>query len=140
MTEFYEYFRENMESLGLPAPETLFGSIQVAVSNATVILTQIDKLGKKVTLKELMVAGTRLEGLAMIGACSAAFYVGAVIGSIAVATGRMLAGGTSISDVLFTANKHRLSRPWLTPVLLACPGLYGNTGRSQGLYRSGVAA
>ncbi len=124
MSGFYTYFKENMESLGLPAPETLFGSLQAAVSNATIILSQIDKFGKKVTIKDLIGAGTRLEGLAVIGACSAAFYVGAIIGSIAVATGRSLAGGTSIADVIFTANKHHLYRSWLVSTLYENPGLY----------------
>jgi len=36
--DFYRHFRENMDSLGVPAPETLFGSLQTAGANATVIL------------------------------------------------------------------------------------------------------
>ncbi len=124
MSDFYNYFKENMDSLGLPAPATLFGSLQAAVGNAAVILSQIDKFGKSVTIAELVGAGTKLEGLATVGACSAAFYVGAVIGSIAVATGRSLSGGTSIADVITTAHKYSLSRPWLTTVLQCYPALY----------------
>jgi hypothetical protein len=33
MSEFYRYFKENMEGLGLPAPVTLFSSAQAAVGN-----------------------------------------------------------------------------------------------------------
>ena len=80
MPDFYKYFKENMESLGLPAPETLFGTVQTAVANAAVILSQIDKFGKAVTVGELIGAGTKLEGLGVIAACSAAFYVGGSIG------------------------------------------------------------
>lgn len=58
VSNFYVYFKENMESLGLPAPETLFGTLQTAVANASVILTQIDKFGRAVTLGELIGAGT----------------------------------------------------------------------------------
>lgn len=113
MSQFYKYFKENMESMGLPAPESLFGSLQAAVANTTVILSQIDKFGRTVTVGELIGAGTKLEALGMIAACSAAFYVGAVIGSIAVATGRSISGGVTIADVLFIANQYKFNRPWL---------------------------
>lgn len=121
MSEFYSYFKENMEGLGLPAPETLFGTLETAVVNATVILSQIDKFGRAVTIGELLGAGTRLEGLGVAAACSAAFYVWAVIGSIAVASGRSLAGGTTIADVLFIATQYRLNRPWLVSRLHQLP-------------------
>lgn len=87
MSNFYRYFKENMDELGLPSPESLFGSMQVALSNATVFVTQLDKFGRRVTVGELIGAGTRLERLGVVGALSASYYVGAVIGSIAVAAG-----------------------------------------------------
>lgn len=34
-SDFYMYFKENMEALGLPAPETLYGNLQLALANAT---------------------------------------------------------------------------------------------------------
>lgn len=135
MPNFYKYFKENMEGLGLPAPETLFNSLTAAVATATSILSQIDKFGKSVTIGELIGAGTRLERLGVIAACSAAFYVGAVIGSIAVATGRSLAGGTSIADVLITANRYNLNRPWLTPNLLRWQGIYNPNVTARNIYR-----
>lgn len=58
MSNFYDYFKENMEGLGLPAPRSLFGSVQMAVANASIILSQIDKFGKAVTIGELIGAGT----------------------------------------------------------------------------------
>lgn len=135
MSYFYKYFKENMESLGLPAPKTLFGSVQTAVTNATVILSQADKFGKSITIGELIGAGTRLEGLGVIAACSAAFYVGAVIGSIAVATGRSLSGGISLSDVIFTANRYNLNRPWLTANLHRWHGIYDQKAVGRKMYR-----
>lgn len=140
MSDFYKYFKENMDGLGLPAPETLFGTIQAAVTNTTVILSQIDKFGKVVTLGELIGAGTRLEGLGVIAACSAAFYVGAVIGSIAVATGRSISGGATISDVIFTANKYNLNRPWLASSLNRWPGVYNPSAVARNMYRFHAAA
>ncbi len=135
MSTFYSYFKENMEGLGLPAPQTLFGSMQAAVANATVILSQIDKFGKRVTIGELIGAGTRLEGLSVIAGCSAAFYVGAVIGSLAVASGRSLSGGTSLADVLFIINKYNFSRPWLTPTITQYRGIYQPFASGRRQYR-----
>lgn len=124
MSQFYKYFKENMDALGLPAPESLFGTLQSAVASAAAILSQIDKFGRAVTIRELLVAGSRLEKLAIVGACSASFYVGAVIGSIAVATGRTLAGGTTIADVLHTARVQNLYRSWLFVAYSRHPVLY----------------
>ncbi|WP_041742650.1 hypothetical protein [Collimonas fungivorans] len=135
MSDFYDYFKENMEGLGLPAPRSLFGSVQMAVANASIILSQIDKFGKAVTIGELIGAGTRLEGLGIIAACSASFYVGAVIGSIAVATGRSLASGTSMADILHTANRYNLNRPWLIQSLRRWPGICDHKTAARKTYR-----
>jgi hypothetical protein len=62
--------------------------------------------------------------LMVIVAMSASYYVGAVIGSIAVATGRSLSGGTSLSDVLLNAQMNHLHRPWLPAVMIRHPEIY----------------
>jgi hypothetical protein len=124
--EFYRYFKENMESMGLQAPETLFGSLASAVETASTIFGQVDTLGKNVTLNEIIGAGSRLEHLAVLGTCSAAFYVGAVVGSIAVATGSS-GNSTTISDVLFAAKKYGLDNEWLKNCLMIYPGIYQTT-------------
>ena len=124
MSEFQRYFKENMEALGLPAPDSLFGSVQSAVTTVTVLLASIDKFGQRTTIAELIGAGTRLEKLGMIGTLSAAFYAGACIGSLAVATGRSLSGGASVADVLLYARVNHLHRPWLAAELYRAPGIY----------------
>ncbi|WAH58918.1 hypothetical protein LZ023_04920 [Pseudomonas silvicola] len=138
MAKFYEYFKENMDALGLPAPESLFGSLSAATATASTLLTQIDKFGKTVTVGELATAGTRLEKLGVIAACSAAFYVGAVIGSIAVATGRALSGGTSIADVLSMARANNLDRQWLSACLIKFPGIYKREVLGKHHYRQAM--
>lgn len=125
MSDFYKYFKENMDSLGLPAPEGLFGTAQAAIANCAIFVAHIDKFGTKITVRELIKAGTRLEKLGVVAALSASFYVGAVIGSIAVAAGRSLGNGASLADALFEANRNKLHRPWLTSTLQTCPALYG---------------
>ena len=134
MSDFYKYFKENMEELGLTAPpESLFGTQQLAVSTISAILAFIDKFGTKVTVIEAVHAGTRLEQLSIAGALAAAFYAGAAIGSLAVATGRTLGGGTSLADVLVAASKRGWGRPWLTSLLHRRPGIYD--ARAPGRYR-----
>ncbi|GAB3410353.1 hypothetical protein NX774_05290 [Massilia agilis] len=125
MSDFYKYFKENMEALGLnPPPESLFGTQQLALGTISTMLTYVDKFGTKVTVLEMAFAGTRLEQLATVGAVGAAYYAGAAIGSLAVATGRTISGGTSLGDVLFEASKRGLGRPWLTSLFHRMPGIY----------------
>jgi hypothetical protein len=106
MSDFYKYFKENMEALGLTAPpESLFGTQQLAISTIGTIVAFIDKFGTKVTVMEMASAGTRLEQLTLLVALGASYYAGAAIGSLAVATGRTISGGTSLSSQeKFTVN------------------------------------
>ena len=124
MSDFYKYFKENMDALGLPAPDSLFGNAQLAIGTASTLVGLVERLGKKVTVMELIGAGIRSEKLIVIGAMSASYYVGAVIGSIAVATGRSLSGGTSLADVLLSAQMNHLHRPWLPAVMVRHPEIY----------------
>jgi hypothetical protein len=132
MSEFYRYFKENMEALGLIAPpESLYGSQALAISTISTILATIDKFGTKVTVRELAGAGTRLEALAVLGALGASYYAGAVIGSLAVATGRTISGGTSIGDVLYEVSKRGWNRDWLTSLFHRRPGLYDSSASGR---------
>lgn len=134
-SDFYRYFKENMDALGLPAPESLYGNLQVAVTNASALVKYAEQFGPRVTVVEMAKLGTKFEQLLTIGACSASYYVGAVIGSIAVATGRSLSGGTSIADVLLSAQRHGLQPPWLHNVLACYPGIFDPTVRNRSAYR-----
>jgi len=103
---FYSYFKENMEAIGLQAPESLFGSVTTAIASTTAIVAVTETVGAKVTISELIGAGTLFEGLIVVGACTAAFYAGACLGSLAVASVRSYsdhatkatAGSQSISE------------------------------------------
>lgn len=136
MSNFYLYFRENMQSLGLPAPETLFGNLQLALANAAAFIAHIDKFGQRITVKELIGAGVRAEKLGMIATLSAAFYVGAVIGSIAVATGRTLSGGVTLADVLWDIRCNGLYRPWLADTMRRHPAINDTRVIGRSVYRT----
>jgi hypothetical protein len=124
MSDFYTYFKENMDALHLPAPENLYGSVATAQASISGMLAYIDKFGTRVTVLEMIGAGTNVELFATVGAVQGAYYIGAAIGSLAVATGRTLAGGTSLSDVLFEASRWNLQRDWLMPLLHRYPDIY----------------
>lgn len=125
MSDFYKYFKENMEALNLiPPPESLFGTQALAVATINTFVAFIDKFGTKVTVMEVIGAGTRLEQMSVIGATGAAYYTGAVIGSLAVATGRTISGGTSLADVLLEVSRWDWKRSWLTSLLHRRPGIY----------------
>ena len=114
-SNFYDYFKENMEALGLPAPVSLFATQTTASGVISSILTAISRLSKNATVAELVGATTGLEKLMVVGAASASFYVGAAIGSFAIATGRYAACGVSISDVMWEIHHNGIRIPsWLT--------------------------
>ncbi|HDY7662519.1 TPA: hypothetical protein RQJ99_004536 [Vibrio vulnificus] len=109
--EFSKHFNANMKALGLPVPSTLFDSATAAVSNATVMIAAIKSLGRGATVTELIKATTGLEKLKVAGALLASFYVGAVVGSIAVASTKTLGCGLSLIDFFSFQNKHGLKYP-----------------------------
>lgn len=121
---FYTYFKENMQSLGLPAPESLFNNVATATATTAAIAAAVENFGANVTIGELIGAGTLSEGLLVVGACTAAFYVGACIGSLAVATGRYFSGGLSIGDLFSCAKSHGIKTSyWLQKTYMRYPEL-----------------
>ncbi|MDH5327979.1 MAG: hypothetical protein OEZ68_11935 [Gammaproteobacteria bacterium] len=93
---FGEAFRANMESMGLPVPSTVFGSVSAALGTVGALAGAIAKVGATATVSEIFLTvslgagGTAVaaaigEVVAVLGACAAAFYVGACIGSLLVA-------------------------------------------------------
>ena len=123
---FYAYFKENMEGLGLPAPESLFSTVAAAVGTISAMVAVLEKYGENVTVAELVGTGSAAsEYLLVVGACSAAFYVGACIGSLAVATGKKLSGGQNLfdcieyllSDIPVWLKEKTLTNPILNPAL-----------------------
>lgn len=107
--DFSKYFKENMNALNLPVPSQLFDTFSSAVANAALMAEALSTLGTGATIGELIKATTGLEKLKVVAGLGAAYYVGAVIGSIAVATGRSLSGGTSIADFFVFQQRHGLN-------------------------------
>ncbi len=97
--DFKKYFTENMNAMNLPVASTLFDNFNAAIVNAGLILDTLNTLGKGATMAEIIKATTGLEKLKVAASLGAAYYVGAVIGSIAVASGRSLGCGYRVSDM-----------------------------------------
>ena len=106
--DFKKYFNENMKALGAPVPTTLFDSYQTAVGTASLLVGALNGLGKGATIAELVGATVGLEKLMVAGAFGAAAYIGMVIGSIAVASGRSLGCGYRISDMFVFLEQNNL--------------------------------
>jgi hypothetical protein len=102
MNDWYGYFRENMTALHLPAPRSLFATAKQAKETISAIAGAIRAFGTKATLGEIIGTipslGAAGDLLTLGSAISASFYVGACIGSVAVATGRTVSGGKQIAD------------------------------------------
>jgi hypothetical protein len=107
--DFSKYFNENMKALSLPVPSTLFDNLNTAIANAGIMLETLNTLGKGATIGELINATTGLEKLKVAASLGAAFYVGAVIGSLAVASGRSMSCGSSIADLFVFMNRNNLN-------------------------------
>jgi hypothetical protein len=94
---FYQSFKENMDAMGLPCPESLFGTIGTASATIGTLASAVKTFGTTATLGEVLLTfptGAAAAGVAaavseitlVIGALSASFYLGACIGSLIVAS------------------------------------------------------
>ncbi|MCF6363007.1 MAG: hypothetical protein L3J88_06620 [Gammaproteobacteria bacterium] len=106
--DFKKYFNENMQALGLPIPSTFFDSYNAAIAHAVIMVETLKTLGRGATVAELIGATTGLEKLKVAATFGAAAYVGAVIGSIAVASGRSLGCGYRIADMFVFMHQNKL--------------------------------
>jgi hypothetical protein len=103
---FYEYFKESMDSMGLPAPDTLFNSVAAATGTIATILGVVEKFGTAATVAELVLAAPKGvlsvafagEALLVVGGVTASFYAGACIGALAYATGQYSADKLWVSS------------------------------------------
>lgn len=110
MPGFSDYFTENMNGLGLPTPSSFFTSVATASANIKALTDAVEKFGSDVTIGDLIGAGKLSDDWTLLAGFTAAFYVGAVIGSTAVAINRLLDdAGVPIYDILRYMNADDLT-------------------------------
>ncbi len=105
---FYGYFKANMEAMGLPAPSSLFDSASKATTTIKALADLVTKFGTRVTVGELIGAGTALEGLSVAGGMLASFYVGACIGSFIVALNKYTSDKLGVAHFFAFAEQQKL--------------------------------
>ncbi len=153
--DFFDYFNENMEAMHLPAPRGFFGTLTKASASIGAMAAYVQKFGTEATVKEMVktlegavrgagggavgVATATSEVALIVAGCSAAFYVGACIGSLAVATGKTFSGGLSISDCFATANEYQIpTGSWLEKTLHGNPVIL-NRNKIPGFTAAAIA-
>lgn len=141
-TGFYDHFSANMRALHLPAPESLFGTVTTATASIGSMVKYVQTYGTRVTLREMLMtlpgavsgagggavgyATAGSEAILVIGAVSAAYYVGACLGSLAVATKKTISTELSIAECLSNALFHGIDTPsWVRSTLATHPALLG---------------
>ena len=85
-SSFSEAFQANMTALHMPVPTTLFATLQTAVASVSTMMGALKTLGRDATVAELFGVTTKLEVATVVGAILGSVYLGAVIGSLMVAT------------------------------------------------------
>lgn len=131
---WYAYFRENMEQMHLPSPTSWYSTQHEITGAISGLVALYSRLGPRVTVFELLKAGTKMDGLVVVGGMSASWYLGAAVGSAAVATGRSLSCGTQIIDVLGYAARNRMLTPSISRQLVSHPEIYDTVRRNRYLY------
>ncbi|WP_230943805.1 hypothetical protein [Burkholderia anthina] len=86
MSEFSAAFHANMTALHMPVPTTLFATLQTSIVSVAAMMDVLKTLGADATVGELIGATTKLEGVTIGSSILASIYLGAVIGSLMVAT------------------------------------------------------
>lgn len=109
--DFRKYFKQNMEALGLPVPSTLIDRYQTAIGTASSLVGTLVQLDKGATMAELAGATVGLEKRMVAASLGAAAYAGAVIGGIAIASGRAPGCGSRLSDMFVFVRQNRLQFP-----------------------------
>lgn len=130
---FWEYFRESMNSVGLEAPQGLFGSLKQAAETASKLAIMFAALPAKATMMELIIALEAGAGAAATGSAAAAgalattlgiaaagisasFYIGACVGALIYAAqmttiGEFSFANADIGTVLGQSSRYGIKIP-----------------------------
>jgi len=119
--DFVRYWEENMRQLGMWVPEgsyEAFGGMTGLIASVAAAI----ETNPGITLYKALVNSKVTIVATSAMALSASAWVGAAIGSAAVAAGRSLACGTTIAEALWTArNDFQIYGSWLESEFISHP-------------------
>lgn len=128
---FTHHFEENMRALGLPAPNSIYTTVVAVVGALKGMSDVISTYGRTTTTTQLAMRITWGYSIApiiarasgFILAVGAAYYVGAMIGSAAVAVYKSAgcSGPVSVADVVAWARSQDIDAQWLEAELISNP-------------------
>lgn len=128
---FAHYFEENMQAIGLPAPNSGYTTIVAVVGALKGMSDAIATYGRTATPAQLAlritwgysVAPIVARAAGFILAVGAAYYVGAMIGSAAVAAYKAAgcSGPISVAQVVSWARSQDIDSQWLEAELISNP-------------------
>jgi len=105
-------------------PSTVFETIGSMTAIATAIAEVIEINGTSVSLYQaLQKISTAKRALSVSAGISASYYFGALVGSMAVATGRCASNGATITDAVWTAREMGIFGSWLETEYVKHPEL-----------------
>lgn len=130
---FGAYYVENMEALGLPVFAKARDNGAAIYGHVVAMAGTIKAIGKGATLSELLGATFFSEKLAIGAGFYASFYVGAAIGSLAVATGRTAGCSSQMIDTFSYVQKNKLQFQGWQQILAHHPEIlrYRQTNRQS---------
>ncbi len=105
-------------------PSTAFETAGSMTAIATSIAEVIQVNGTSLSLYQaLKKINSAKNGLSVSAGITASYYLGALIGSMTVASGRCLANGASIADAIWTAREIGIFGSWLDAEYIKHPEL-----------------
>lgn len=99
LNKFNYDIESNLNAMGLPAPQTLWGSTMTIAGVMTSIQTALEAAGADVPLSSIVRGGNVAK---YVVAAGAAYYTGAVIGSAIMASNRATSCSASELNKAFT--------------------------------------
>ncbi len=117
---FGKYFSENMAALGLPTPNGIYES-SLSVFGIAAVLGEAAHLHPNMPVSMAWKGSFMFEKAKMLTAVAVSYYVGAMIGSAAVAVGRSAGCGATIADAIWLARENGVFGTWLEHELVSHP-------------------
>jgi len=115
------YWEENMNALGFWVPSTSYDALG-GISSMIAAVAAMVETNPGITLRAAFIKLGMTTFAASLAALTASAWVGAAIGSMAVASGRSLACGATIADALWIAReKFKIYGSWLEAEFLRNP-------------------